>query len=64
MKPGYRVTLLLLFVLWLIACAGEWFVIAVGFTKGLIFLVGSAIIAWLGWRDDLRSLSRSYKLQP
>jgi len=32
-------------------------VMAAGLEKALIYVLGSAAIAWLGWRDDLRSLS-------
>ena len=32
-------------------------VLEAGFDKGLIYVLGSAAIAWLGWRDDLHSLS-------
>lgn len=41
----------------LVLGTGLWFVLAAGFYKGLIFLLGSAIIARLGWRDDTHSLS-------
>jgi glycosyltransferase WbpL len=36
---------------------GLWFVIEAGFSKGVIYILGGLIIAWLGWRDDLHSLS-------
>lgn len=45
----------------LVLVLGIWFVIEAGFTKGLIYVVGSAVIAWLGWRDDLRSLSPRFR---
>ena len=32
-------------------------VMAAGLEKALIYVLGSAAIAWLGWRDDLHSLS-------
>ena len=45
----------------LVLGTGLWFVLAAGFYKGLIFLVGSAVIAWLGWRDDIHSLSPRFR---
>ena len=45
----------------LVLGTGLWFVLAAGFYKGLIFLVGSAAIAWLGWRDDLHSLPPRFR---
>jgi UDP-N-acetylmuramyl pentapeptide phosphotransferase/UDP-N-acetylglucosamine-1-phosphate transferase len=36
---------------------GMCFVIPAGFNRRLIYLVCGAIVAWLGWRDDLHSLS-------
>src|SRR5690242_2049870 len=36
---------------------GLWFVLEAGFSKSLIYILGGLIIAWLGWRDDLHSLS-------
>ena len=44
----------------MVACVlgtGLGFVILAGPNKRLIYLVCAAMIAWLGWRDDLRSLS-------
>ena len=36
---------------------GLWSALATGLERGLIYVVGGAVIAWLGWRDDLHSLS-------
>src|SRR5512145_340470 len=36
---------------------GVWAATASGSARGLIYLIGAGIIAWLGWRDDLHSLS-------
>jgi len=41
----------------LILGVGMWFFIQAGANKRLIYLVCGAIIAWLGWRDDIHSLS-------
>lgn len=45
----------------LVLGTGLWLVFAAGFYKGLIFLAGSAILAWLGWRDDIHSLSPRFR---
>lgn len=45
----------------LVLMSGSWFVMEAGFTKGLIYIAGAAIIAWLGWRDDLHSLSPRFR---
>jgi len=36
---------------------GLWSALETGLTRGLIYVAGGLIIAWLGWRDDLHSLS-------
>jgi UDP-GlcNAc:undecaprenyl-phosphate/decaprenyl-phosphate GlcNAc-1-phosphate transferase len=36
---------------------GLWFVGEAGWDRSLIYVLGAAIIAWLGWRDDRHSLS-------
>ncbi|HET6597936.1 MAG TPA: glycosyltransferase family 4 protein [Anaerolineales bacterium] len=41
----------------LVLGTGLWFVVAAEFYEGLIFLLSAAVIACLGWRDDLHSLS-------
>ena len=41
----------------LILGVGTWFVVQAGVNRRLIYLVCGAVIAWLGWRDDLHSLS-------
>jgi Fuc2NAc and GlcNAc transferase len=41
----------------LVLAIGLWAAMETGLNRGLIFTVGGAIIAWLGWRDDLHSLS-------
>ena len=41
----------------LVLAAGLWSVKEAGFDKGLIYVLSSAVIAFLGWRDDLHSLS-------
>jgi UDP-N-acetylmuramyl pentapeptide phosphotransferase/UDP-N-acetylglucosamine-1-phosphate transferase len=41
----------------LVLGAGLWAVMETGIDKGLIYVLGATIIAWLGWRDDLHSLS-------
>jgi Fuc2NAc and GlcNAc transferase len=34
-----------------------WSALETGLDRGLIYTVGGVIVAWLGWRDDLHSLS-------
>jgi UDP-N-acetylmuramyl pentapeptide phosphotransferase/UDP-N-acetylglucosamine-1-phosphate transferase len=41
----------------LVLGVGIWAATESGLTRGLIYITGAGIIAWLGWRDDLRSLS-------
>jgi glycosyltransferase WbpL len=41
----------------LVLGTGLWFVTEAGLYRGLIYIMGGIIIAWLGWRDDLHSLS-------
>ena len=41
----------------LVLAAGLWSASNVGWNRSLIYLAGGGIIAWLGWRDDLHSLS-------
>jgi len=41
----------------LVLGTGLWLVTAAGLGQGLIYILGSVAIAWLGWRDDLHSLS-------
>ena len=41
----------------LVLGVGLWSVIEAGLYRGLIYIVGGVIIAWLGWRDDIHSLS-------
>jgi UDP-N-acetylmuramyl pentapeptide phosphotransferase/UDP-N-acetylglucosamine-1-phosphate transferase len=41
----------------LVLGTGIWSMLETGLDKGLIFVLGSTVIAWLGWRDDLESLS-------
>jgi Fuc2NAc and GlcNAc transferase len=41
----------------LVLTTGLWSMIEAGLYRGLIYIVGGVIIAWLGWRDDLHSLS-------
>ena len=41
----------------LVLGTGLWFVTEAGLDRGLIYIVGGAIIALLGWRDDLHALS-------
>lgn len=36
---------------------GLWAAAETGLDRGLIYFVSAAVIAWLGWRDDVRSLS-------
>ena len=44
-------------IVFLVLGTGSWFVTGASFGKGLIYVLCGAIIAWLGWRDDLHSLS-------
>jgi UDP-N-acetylmuramyl pentapeptide phosphotransferase/UDP-N-acetylglucosamine-1-phosphate transferase len=44
-------------VVMLVLGVGAWSVIEAGLNRGLIYVAGGTIIAWLGWRDDLHSLS-------
>ena len=46
-----------LMIVLLVTAAGLWAVYEAGFTRGLIYIVCGLVIAWLGWRDDLHSLS-------
>ena len=46
-----------LMIVLLVAAAGLWAVYEAGFTRGLIYIACGLVIAWLGWRDDLHSLS-------
>ena len=41
----------------LVAGTGLWSALETGLDRGLIYILGGLIIAWLGWRDDLHSLS-------
>ena len=41
----------------LVLAVGLCFVIPAGLNRRLVYLVCGAVIAWLGWRDDIRSLS-------
>src|SRR5215212_2634195 len=41
----------------LVLAAGLFSVREAGWNQGLIYVFGGAMIAWLGWRDDLYSLS-------
>lgn len=41
----------------LVLLTGVLFLSDAGWNRRLIYIVGAAIIAWLGWRDDLHSLS-------
>ena len=41
----------------LVTGAGLWFMREVDWSRNLVYLVCGIIIAWLGWRDDLHSLS-------
>jgi Fuc2NAc and GlcNAc transferase len=44
-------------IVMLVLGIGLWFVTEAGLDRGLIYIVGGAIIALLGWRDDLHALS-------
>ena len=41
----------------LVLVSGLWSASEADWNRGLIYVFGGAIIAWLGWRDDLHSLS-------
>jgi UDP-N-acetylmuramyl pentapeptide phosphotransferase/UDP-N-acetylglucosamine-1-phosphate transferase len=41
----------------LVVGASVWSALETDLNRGLIYVVGGLIIAWLGWRDDLHSLS-------
>jgi len=41
----------------LVLAAGLFSAREAGWNRGLIYVFGGAMIAWLGWRDDLHSLS-------
>jgi UDP-N-acetylmuramyl pentapeptide phosphotransferase/UDP-N-acetylglucosamine-1-phosphate transferase len=46
----------------LVLLTGLWSLIeAEGLNRGLIYIACAAIIAWLGWRDDLHSLSPRFR---
>ena len=40
-----------------VLAVGLWSAYETGWNRSLIYIAGGAIIAWLGWRDDLHSLS-------
>lgn len=46
-----------LMIVLLVTGAGLWSVVEAGFPRGLIYVLCGIIIAWLGWHDDLHSLS-------
>ena len=46
-----------LIIVVLVLLTGLWASSQTGWNRSLIFLLGGAVIAWLGWRDDLYSLS-------
>ena len=46
-----------LIIVFLALVSGIILVMDAGFTKGLMYVAGAAIIAWLGWLDDLHPLS-------
>jgi len=41
----------------LVTGAGLWFASEAGWSRSLVYLVCGLVIAWLGWRDDVHSLS-------
>ena len=41
----------------LVLVLGLWSVLEADLYRGLIYILGGIIIAWLGWRDDIHSLS-------
>lgn len=41
----------------LVLVTGVWFGGEAGWGRSAIYLLGAAVIAWLGWRDDIHSLS-------
>ena len=41
----------------LVLGTGLWFTSEMGWNRSLVYLISGAIIAWLGWRDDISSLS-------
>jgi UDP-N-acetylmuramyl pentapeptide phosphotransferase/UDP-N-acetylglucosamine-1-phosphate transferase len=41
----------------LVLAVGLWSTSEAGWNRGLIYVFGGAMVAWLGWRDDLHSLS-------
>lgn len=45
----------------LVLATGLWSASQAGWNRNLIYLLGGAIIAWLGWRDDLHSLSPRFR---
>lgn len=46
-----------LMIVLLVTVTGLWSIYDAGFYRGLIYIACGIIIAWLGWRDDLHSLS-------
>ena len=46
-----------LMIVLLVTGAGLWFMKEADWSRNLVYLVCGIIIAWLGWRDDLHSLS-------
>jgi len=41
----------------LVTGAGLWSIYETGLSRNLIYILCAAVIAWLGWRDDIHSLS-------
>ena len=41
----------------LVTGAGLWSVYETGLSRNLIYIICAAVVAWLGWRDDIHSLS-------
>ena len=45
----------------LVLGTGLWFASAAGWSRSLIYIACGAVIAYLGWRDDIRSLSSRFR---
>jgi UDP-GlcNAc:undecaprenyl-phosphate/decaprenyl-phosphate GlcNAc-1-phosphate transferase len=46
----------------LVLATGAWFADEIEWKRSLIYVVSASIIAWMGWRDDIRSLPVLFRL--
>lgn len=48
-------------IVFLVLGTGIWFGAEAGWDRSLVYLVLGAVMAWIGWRDDVRSLPASFR---